>query len=194
MRLDPQTTSRRNWPPCTNDIQPLASATASIWLLKRPRPAITDEALLAAIHADLERSPWTGEGHRKVWARLRVTDTIRVSRKRVLRLMRENTLLSPHRARTRTATPHDGHATRRPHHHSSAKPDVAAATRPSRRRQGRHPRLRRPLQCPVADRKERLPKSKRRQNRLGSGPVQAGRLTTTLCSIFACRTIDFNQC
>jgi len=45
-----------------------------------PKPAITDEALLAAIHADLERSPWTGEGHRKVWARLRVIDTIRVSR------------------------------------------------------------------------------------------------------------------
>ena len=74
-----------------------------------PKPAITDEVLLAAIHTDLKRSPWTGEGHRKVWARLRVIDTIRVSRKRVLRLMRENTLLSPHRARTRTATPHDGH-------------------------------------------------------------------------------------
>jgi len=74
-----------------------------------PKPAITDEALLAAIHADLERSPWTGEGHRKVWARLRVIDTIRVSRKRVLRLMGENTLLSPHRARTRTAMAHDGH-------------------------------------------------------------------------------------
>ena len=28
-----------------------------------PKPAITDEALLAAIHAGLERSPWTGEGH-----------------------------------------------------------------------------------------------------------------------------------
>ncbi len=73
------------------------------------KPAITDEALLAAIRADLKRSPWTGEGHRKVWARLRVIDTIRVSRKRVLRLMREHTLLSPHRARTRTDTPHDRH-------------------------------------------------------------------------------------
>ena len=31
-----------------------------------PKPAITDEALLAAIHTDLKRSPWTGEGHRKV--------------------------------------------------------------------------------------------------------------------------------
>ena len=29
-----------------------------------PKPAITDEALLAAIKRDLETSPWTGEGHR----------------------------------------------------------------------------------------------------------------------------------
>ena len=41
-----------------------------------PKPAITDEALLAAIHTDLKRSPWTGEGHRKVWARLRVFDRL----------------------------------------------------------------------------------------------------------------------
>lgn len=32
-----------------------------------PKPAITDEALLAAIKRDLETSPWTGEGHRKVF-------------------------------------------------------------------------------------------------------------------------------
>ena len=72
-----------------------------------PKPTVSDEALLAAIRADLARSPWQGEGHRKVWARLRVMDGIRVARKRVLRLMRENSLLSPHRARTRYATPHD---------------------------------------------------------------------------------------
>ena len=34
-------------------------------------------------------------------------DGIRVSRKRVLRLMREHSLLSPHRARTRPQAPHD---------------------------------------------------------------------------------------
>jgi len=55
-----------------------------------PKPAITDEALLAAIKRDLETSPWTGEGHRKVWVCLRVRDGIRVSRKRLLRVMREN--------------------------------------------------------------------------------------------------------
>ena len=79
-------------------------------------PASSDEALLAAIRADLARSPWTGEGHRKVWARLRVIDGIRVARKRVLRVMREHSLLSPHRARTRTrraARPADHHHRRR---------------------------------------------------------------------------------
>ena len=72
-----------------------------------PKPAITDAALLAAIKRDLETSPWTGEGHRKVWARLRVRDSIRVSRKRLLRVMRENALLSPHRARRRGEDSHD---------------------------------------------------------------------------------------
>ena len=32
-----------------------------------PKPSISDEALLVAIEADLEASPWEGEGHRKVW-------------------------------------------------------------------------------------------------------------------------------
>jgi transposase InsO family protein len=72
-----------------------------------PKPAISDADLLAAIRADLARSPWSGEGHRKVWARLRVLDGLRVARKRVLRLMRENALLSPHRARPRPEETHD---------------------------------------------------------------------------------------
>lgn len=72
-----------------------------------PKPAVSDANLLAAIRADLERSPWSGEGHRKVWARLRVLDGLRAARKRVLRLMRENGLLSPHRARLRTDEEHD---------------------------------------------------------------------------------------
>lgn len=74
-----------------------------------PKPAVSDADLLAAIRADLARSPWTGEGHRKVWARLQTLDGIRVSRKRVLRLMREHALLSPHRARTRPEAAHEGH-------------------------------------------------------------------------------------
>ncbi len=72
-----------------------------------PKPAVSDADLIAAIRADLARSPWTGEGHRKVWARLRALDGIRVARKRVLRLMREHRLLSPHRARPRPETSHE---------------------------------------------------------------------------------------
>ena len=64
--------------------------------------------MLSAIRADLDRSPWIGEGHRKIWARLRVLDGIRVARKRVLRLMRENGLLSPHRHLARQGEAHDG--------------------------------------------------------------------------------------
>jgi len=74
-----------------------------------PKPALTDEALLAAIKHDLATSPWTGEGHLRVWARLRVRDGIRVSRKRVLRVMREGALLSPHRARQKGDGAHDRH-------------------------------------------------------------------------------------
>lgn len=73
-----------------------------------PRPSIPDEALLELIRADLKSSPFTGEGHRKVWARLRVRDEVRVARKRILRLMRENHLLSPHRSRPRPPKKHDG--------------------------------------------------------------------------------------
>ena len=52
--------------------------------------------------------PGRARDYRKVWARLRVCRDIRVARKRVLRLMRENNLLSPHRCRRRGGNPHDG--------------------------------------------------------------------------------------
>ena len=43
-----------------------------------------------------------------MWARLRVLDGLRVARKRILRLMRENSLLSPHRHPPRSGEAHDG--------------------------------------------------------------------------------------
>ena len=52
-----------------------------------PVPLLTDEELLERIRADLAASPFSGEGHRKVCARLRVQQGIRVARKRVLRVM-----------------------------------------------------------------------------------------------------------
>ena len=67
-----------------------------------------DAQLLAAIRNDLARSPFQGEGHRKVHARLRILDGVRVSRTRVLRVMRAQGLLSPHRGRQGEPKPHDG--------------------------------------------------------------------------------------
>lgn len=52
---------------------------------------------MALIKDDLASSPFSGEGHRKVWVRLKYVSGIAASRKRVLRIMRENNLLSPHR-------------------------------------------------------------------------------------------------
>ena len=58
-----------------------------------PKPKVSDDELLEYIEADLKSSPFHGEGHRKVWARLRVLRDVRVSAKRVLRVMREIKLL-----------------------------------------------------------------------------------------------------
>jgi transposase InsO family protein len=73
-----------------------------------PKPKISDVDLLAAIRADLKVSPFVGEGHRKVWARLRILSGIRVSKDRVCPLMRENGLLSPHRVRQGAPSAHEG--------------------------------------------------------------------------------------
>src|SRR4051812_26836087 len=77
---------------------------------RRPGPvgAMSDEALVEAIRKLLRDSPFHGEGHRKLWARLRFAG-IRTSRRRVLRLMRAHGLLAPQRAgRPRGPKAHDG--------------------------------------------------------------------------------------
>ena len=77
---------------------------------RRPGPVgpMPDAALLAAIRAVLAASPFHGEGHRKVWARLRLRG-IRTSKRRVLRLMREHDLLAPSRVGSpRGPRSHDG--------------------------------------------------------------------------------------
>ena len=97
-----------------------------------PPPRQSDAQLLAAIRTDLARSPFHGEGHRKVHARLRILDGIRVARTRVLRVMRAHGLLSPHRgASGRREDP------RREGHHSGAQRDVGDG-----RRAGIHARRR----------------------------------------------------
>jgi transposase InsO family protein len=77
----------------------------------RPGPAasISDEELLRLIRRVLADSPFAGEGYRKVRARLAREHGVRVSGKRVLRLLRREGLLAPQRARgRRKPRPHDG--------------------------------------------------------------------------------------
>jgi hypothetical protein len=67
-----------------------------------------DAALLDRIRGVPFNSPFHGEGHRKVWARLRIGG-IRTSLRRVLRLMRENNRLAPGRVgQPRGPRNHDG--------------------------------------------------------------------------------------
>ena len=65
--------------------------------LKRgPKTELSDADLVGEIRAVLAASPFHGEGHRKVRARLRPKG-IRVGKARVLRLMRQERLLAPTR-------------------------------------------------------------------------------------------------
>lgn len=61
-----------------------------------PKTAYSDTHLTDEICAVLARSPFVGEGYRKVWAKLRFAG-IRTSKGRVLRLMRAAGLLAPSR-------------------------------------------------------------------------------------------------
>jgi putative transposase len=72
-----------------------------------PKTEWSDAALLGKIRAVLAESPFYGEGHRKVWARLRFQQ-VRTSKARVLRLMRDAQLLAPSRTLPRAKNPHTG--------------------------------------------------------------------------------------
>jgi hypothetical protein len=52
-----------------------------------PKPAVADATLATAIRADLAATDFHGEGHRKVWARLRRAGVC-VARRRMMRVMR----------------------------------------------------------------------------------------------------------
>jgi transposase InsO family protein len=65
---------------------------------RRGRPPTLDDAtLLAHIRVVIAESPFHGEGHRKIWARLRTLKGVRTAMRRVLRVMREAELLAPAR-------------------------------------------------------------------------------------------------
>jgi transposase InsO family protein len=77
-------------------------------LNKRGPKVHSDEELVEEIRQLLAAPVFTGEGYRKIWARLRYKG-IRTSKDRVLRLLREHQLLSPSRQPDAARThPHEG--------------------------------------------------------------------------------------
>lgn len=84
------------------------STSGTLSTKRGPKPMVPDEKLLDLIMEDLANSPFVGEGHRKVWARLHFANGLPVGRNRVLRIMRENRLLSPYRGRQGSPRLHDG--------------------------------------------------------------------------------------
>jgi putative transposase len=75
---------------------------------KRGPKVHSDEELVTAIRQLLTEPVFTGEGYRKIWARLR-HQGIRTSKDRVLRLLREHQLLSPSRQPEPVRShPHEG--------------------------------------------------------------------------------------
>ena len=75
---------------------------------KRGPKVRSDEELVTEIRQLLAAPVFSGEGYRKIWARLR-HQGIRTSKDRVLRLLRENQLLSPSRqAEPAPSHPHEG--------------------------------------------------------------------------------------
>ena len=79
----------RVWRLARSGVYRYLSASAPLPAQQRRGPlgAMSDETLTAAIRSVLAASPFHGEGHRKVWARLRHAGT-HTSLRRVLRLLR----------------------------------------------------------------------------------------------------------
>jgi putative transposase len=75
---------------------------------KRGPKALSDCELVAKIQQLVAEAVFTGEGYRKIWARLRHKG-VRTSKDRVLRLLRQNQLLSPARQpQPVVSNPHEG--------------------------------------------------------------------------------------
>jgi len=73
------------------------------------KPIRPDDDVLKAIEQEIEQSPFRGEGHRKIHARIR--KKVCVGRNRVLTIMRNHRLLSPYRHEQGKKKLHDGRIT-----------------------------------------------------------------------------------
>ncbi|MDO9020857.1 MAG: hypothetical protein Q8S73_34480, partial [Deltaproteobacteria bacterium] len=98
---------RRALPTSTEVPATATTATVAPRRPRGPRPRLADERVLELTRGDLAGSPFHGEGHRKVCARLRRAGHP-VFARQVLRVMRGAQLLSPHRARQGHVRAHDG--------------------------------------------------------------------------------------
>src|SRR5688572_16619173 len=75
---------------------------------KRGPKVFSDQELVVEIRQLLDAPVFTGEGYRKIWARLRHKG-VRTSKDRVLRLLRSHQLLSPARQpEPLPSNPHEG--------------------------------------------------------------------------------------
>lgn len=73
-----------------------------------PKTLLSDDDFLVRIRDDLANSPFVGEGHRKVWARLR-RNGVQVSKNLILAVMRAHHLLAPtHRVHVHGDKAHTG--------------------------------------------------------------------------------------
>lgn len=86
-----------------------------------PRPALREAEILALVREYLATTPWTGEGHRKVYAWIRYVKGLKIAKDRVWRIMRDNRLLSPRRQSQGEVNLHDGKIT-------TVKPDLIWGT------------------------------------------------------------------
>lgn len=95
---------------CSSVYRPRRATTVPPAPRRRPGPQgpMPNAALVEAIRRVLADSPFHGEGHRKVWARLRHAG-LRTSKERVRRLMRESGPSAASRVgRPRGPRTHDG--------------------------------------------------------------------------------------
>jgi len=90
-------------------IAPAKTRPADFVAKKRgPKTAVSDDELLTSIKETIEASPFKGEGYRKVWVNLKFgPKRLRVGANRVLRIMRQEDLLSPYRHRKADPNLHD---------------------------------------------------------------------------------------
>jgi putative transposase len=72
----------------------LADGAPGIPAKRGPKTLLSDEQVLAEIRSVLASTLFVGEGHRKIWARLRQERGVRTSMRRVLRIMPEHGILA----------------------------------------------------------------------------------------------------